>query len=181
MPKYLKKKPSIKPKEVIKDTSHTCTICFDKCKKSTSLLNDKNNNVCKHHFCHDCITKWKKNTCPNCRKKYTKIKTGSNVKVLEKPSFVKVMLEGTDVPEIVMVTIEKFIFNSSMRRVFLHSYMMLNAHAHRLWIVLDPAIHIMEMKHAEQCDVPLYEHFPGFCFFVNMIRRFHKDIISIID
>ena len=171
MPKTTKKTKQ-KQKQVVKRKTHTCTICLEDCKKPSKLLNNQNKIICSHKFCFDCIKKWTKNTCPNCRKPYNKIKYGPHIKTVKLPSFAESTLEDTDIPSFLLECIDMLISSSESRNNFREAFFHQNEFAKRLWEIIDPIIILMEIKHSQVCDIPLHQHFPEFCFFINMIRRF---------
>ena len=175
MPKFLKKNQK-KVKTVLKTKSNTCTICLEQCKKPTKLLNKYSEISCSHEFCHDCIIKWTKNTCPNCRKKFIKIKCGSSIERVEIPSFVEAMLGENDIPNILKETINMLVMSEHTRKEFLKGFLLNLPEIHHLWDFIDPIIMLIELNHASVCDIPLHSHFPEFIFLIKMLRRFKRTI-----
>eukprot|EP01080_Neovahlkampfia_damariscottae_P000991 gene991-9897_t len=57
-----------------------CTICMEKINELATI------NGCEHQFCFDCIKQWstKSNTCPLCRKRFTKIESEKKKKTVKK-------------------------------------------------------------------------------------------------
>jgi len=60
------KKDSIEPEEEVEDP---CCICLDQIKDRGKL------NSCNHRYCFSCIKRWSEetNTCPQCKKRFTKL------------------------------------------------------------------------------------------------------------
>lgn len=169
MPKTTKKVSKPNTKTTVKPT---CSICLDSCKNITNLCNSNEEKVCSHQFCFKCIKKWEKNTCPNCREPYDIIKSKRYKTKVKKQLGSILNFLDMDVPPIVKTIIDNLVNHSQYRHQFLKDLVARSDNAINIWKVINPVILLCEMRHSLQCDIPWFDHFPEFSFYINMIRRF---------
>lgn len=166
MPKLLKQKTKKLKRNTVSQVQ--CTICQDKVKKSTYLLDSNKKKVCNHKFCFECIKQWKKNTCPNCRAAYSNLRTGKKI--------TKVETSRDDIPPIILSLIDGLMMSSEIRRHFLRDFINNENDIRELWRLIEPVVIFVRIRHNVETHRLLHQDYPAFAFFLAFLQRIDHDI-----